>query len=117
LRLVELVGCRRRRGEDVAWRLAHEATVRRTVVVLVEPGEDPDVEVVQRAEVFAEDEALLAERAPEALHLAACGRVVRLCMYERGAEARAREAERLAAVRRAVVEVERVGCAESAKRT
>src|SRR5690606_17835229 len=92
------------------------ATMRSAVVVLVEPSEDADVEIVKRAEVFREDEALLAERAPEPLHLSARRRVVRLGVDEGSAKTCTCEAERLAAVGRAVVEVERVGRAEAAER-
>jgi hypothetical protein len=54
-------------------------------------------------------EGFLAHPSPEALHLPASGRVVRLRVAESGAESTAHRRQRLAAVGRAVIEVEDVG--------
>jgi hypothetical protein len=68
-----------------------------------------DLHVVQRGQRAEEVEALGAERAPEALHLAARGRVAGARVEQRDAEALAGDAQDLAAVGGAIVEVERVG--------
>lgn len=73
--------------------------------MLVEPGIEAHVDVVQRAEGAGEVEALLPERAPEALDLSACGRVVRARVNQRRAEPFAGQTQSLAAVGRAIVEV------------
>jgi hypothetical protein len=54
-------------------------------------------------------EAPLAERSPEALHLAAGLRILGLRVEQANAEPRAERLEHLASVRRAVVEVDRAG--------
>ncbi len=59
----------------------------------------------------------MAQRAPEPLHLAARRRVAWARVDQRDAEPLAREAQRFAAVRRAIVEVQRVGRALTAQRT
>ena len=62
-----------------------------------------------RAEFAEVVEAALAERAPEALHFPAGGRVVGLGVQERDAQALAAEAQRVAAIGGAVVQIQRIG--------
>ena len=81
----------------------------------IEPGEQTDLHVVQRARDAEVVEALLAERAPEALHLAARLRVVRLGVHEPDTKATTRDTQRVADVGRAVVEIERLGRAVETK--
>jgi len=90
--------------------------VRGHEVVPVEPREEPDLHVVQRRARAEVVEALLTHRAPEALHLAARLRVVRLGVQQPDTEAAARGAQRLADVRRSVVQVQRVGRAVQPER-
>ena len=61
-------------------------------------------------------EAALAERAPEALHLAAGLGVVGFCVHERDAQARAAQTQERAAIGRPVVEIEHLGRAVAAQR-
>src|SRR5262245_23771438 len=55
---------------------ADQAGVGSTMVVLVNEGPEPDVEVVERRERAHEIEASLAQSAPKALHFSACRGVV-----------------------------------------
>src|SRR5690606_17231283 len=57
--------------DALARALAHAAAVRRAVVGAAEPREQAPLHVVERAVLAEVIEALLAQRAPEALHLAA----------------------------------------------
>src|SRR5258706_113166 len=66
------------------------------------------IDVAERRDLADVVEGLLAHASPKALHLAARRGVVGLRVQQRDAEARARELENGAAVRRAVVEVDRV---------
>jgi hypothetical protein len=90
--------------------------VRGDLVVLVEEGEEPDLDVVERGDRAEVVEAALAERPPEALHLAASRGVVGSGVQERDAEPGAGGAEDVATVSGAVVEVEDVGRAVLAER-
>ena len=83
--------------------------MRRDLVVLVDEGVEPDLDIVEGGHGAEVVEAALAQRPPEALHLAAGRRVVRPGVQERDAEPGAGGAEDLADVGRAVVEVEHVG--------
>src|SRR5690606_3172138 len=96
--------------------LAHEAAVRRAVVVAVEPREQAHLHVVERAVLAEVIEALLAQRAPEALHLAARLGVVGRRVPEADLEPAAHRREGVTDVRRAVVEVERAGATEATDR-
>jgi len=79
------------------------------MVVLVEKRREADLHVVQRQRGAEVIEAASPQRAPELLHLAARRCVVRPGVDQRDAEPLAAQAQRLAAVSAAVVEVERVG--------
>jgi len=96
-------------GVDCLGRATEQRGVGGAVVVLIEEGPEPDADVVERGEVLGEVQAALAQRAPEALHLAARGSVVGPGVQERDAQARTGDAQMLASVRAAVVEVEGVG--------
>jgi hypothetical protein len=82
-----------------------ETGVGRLVVVLVEEGPEPDVDVVEGGELAEEVEASLTQRAPEALHLAARRRVVRTSVHQRDSESGARELEPLRAANGSVAGV------------
>src|SRR5690606_15709617 len=82
---------------------------RQAQVVLIDEGPEPDIEVVQRAERARMIEAALTQRPPEALHLSARRGVIGLGVDERGAHAGASQAERLAPVGCAIIQVQRVG--------
>ena len=90
--------------------------MRRLVVVRGDEGPEGRVDVGEAGDGAEVIEAARAQRAPEALHLAARPRVVGLGVHERDAEAGAAEPQQLAAVGRAVVEVEDAGCAVAAQR-
>ena len=101
---------------DLARGLAHQRAVRGHEVGPIEPGEEADLDVVERPERAEVVEALRTHCAPEALHLAARLRVVRLGVHEPDAEPAARDPQRLADVGRAIVEVERVRRALASER-
>ncbi len=86
------------------------------VVVLVEEGPESDIDVVERGEAAEEVDAALAKRAPEPLHFSAGLWVVGTGVEQRDAESGAGGGERVSAVRRAVVQVERVGLSVTAQR-
>ena len=85
--------------------------MRSLVIVRIEKCDEPHLYVMQRRELAEEIEAAVARRSPETFHLAPRLRVVRLCVHERDPEATAGERECLAAIRRAVVQVDLVGLA------
>src|SRR5215831_404007 len=99
------------------WGAAEKAAVGSDVVVLVDEGEEPDVDVVERGDSAKEVEAALPERSPEPFHFSTGRGVARVRVQQDGAEPLAGEPERVAAVRRAVVEVEHVGRRMPAQRT
>src|ERR1019366_6836836 len=70
---------------------------------------EPDVDVVKRGERSHVVEHAFAQSAPETLHLAARLRRVRAGVDERDAAALAAYAKGVARIRRAVVEIERIG--------
>src|SRR5205807_9040962 len=109
LRLVEGVGGRGRVLPRGRRRAAEQPGVRRLMVVDVEEGEQADVDVVQGRQAAQKVDAALPQGAPEAFHLPARGRVVGPGVQQCRADAGAGGGERLAAVRGAVVEVQRIG--------
>jgi hypothetical protein len=90
--------------------------VRRLVVVRIEEGQQPYVDVVQGRQRADEVEAALAQGAPEALHLPATLWAVGLGVHQRRFESRASGGQRVAAVGAAVVEVQGVGLPMPAQR-
>src|SRR5690606_9774045 len=85
----------------------HQASVRGVVIVAIQKREQLYLHVVEaRADVDV-IEAALAQGPPEALHFSAGARVVRLGVDQFDVQARTRGREDLAAVGRAVVEVQR----------
>lgn len=84
--------------------------------MLVEECVKADVDVVERAERAEVIEAAFAQRAPKALHFAARLRVVGSGVQERDAEPLAEQAQDVAAIGRAIVEIERVGPREAPQR-
>jgi hypothetical protein len=103
-------------GKDNAGSATPQGAVRRLVVMRLDESTKDLVHVFEGGDLAQEVEAALAQRAPEALHLAASGRVVGRGMKQRDAQALARQAQRLAAIGGAVIEVERVGRAMAAQR-
>src|SRR5690606_25455176 len=94
-------------GPDLCGALPDQARMRSVVIVTIQKREQLDLHVVEaRADVDV-IEAALAQRPPKALHLSASARVVRLGVDELDAQTRARGRQDLAAVGRAVVEVQR----------
>lgn len=90
--------------------------MRSVEIEAVEERAQARIDVVEIADVAEVIEALLAEAAPEALHLALGGGVVRSRMEQRDPQSATRGAERLAPVGRAVIQVERVGLSVDAYR-
>ena len=76
LLLIEAIDGARRSLVDALRALAQEASMRRSVVVLIEKGPEPHVELVERGEGAGVIETAFAQRPPEALHLAAGSGIV-----------------------------------------
>ncbi len=85
------------------------------VVVAVEPGEQTDLHVVEGAELTDVIQALLAQSAPESLHLAAGPGVMRFGVEEADAEPAAERGQCIADIGGPVVSVQSVGAAMEAK--
>src|SRR5205814_2204101 len=101
---------------DDGRRTPEQTGVRGVEIEALEKGAEARVDVVEGADVPEVIEALLAEAAPEALHLAVDRGVVGARMKQGDAEPAARRAEGVAAIRRAVIQVEGVGFPVSAYR-
>ncbi len=96
--------------------LAHEACVRRAMVMRVEKRHEADIDIVERADLAEVIEHVCTESAPKALHFAAGLGIVGFGVQKAHAESRARETESLAAISRAVIEVQGVGFSMAAHR-
>ena len=95
---------------------AEERPVGRLVVVLIDEGPQADVEIVQGAQLADKVQASLPERPPEALHFSARGGVIGTGVKQGDSQSLAADAEHIAAVGGAVVQIQRIGSAVATQR-